>query len=70
MSPSWEIARLGHLIPKTAVQMRGAEVNVRSTLVNRRGKNRSELFQVSDDGTNVSPDTRYLDWNLAQGISK
>ena len=43
---------------------------MRSTLVNRRGKNRSEYFQVSDDGTNVSPDTRYLDWDLARGISK
>ena len=29
--------------------------------MNRYGKNRSELFQVSDDGTNVGPDTRYLE---------
>ena len=40
-----------------------------STLVNQYGKSRSELFQVSDDGTNVGPNTRYLHSELARGIS-
>ena len=36
-----------------------------STLVNRCGKNGSELFEVSDEGTDVGVDTRYLDRKLA-----